>query len=162
METYEKITSEIRRFLGKLSIEPDSIEVKEHKLHPIFSVRTTNDSTLLIGNRGETLNALNNLIKKMLEKDPETHEVKFLIDVNGYQERKLADLERQAREFAERARMFKREIEMEPMNAYERMVVHACFADDPSIETISVGNGKFRRVTIKYSEKEKEEADKAL
>ncbi|MBI2618027.1 hypothetical protein HYW58_01085 [Candidatus Kaiserbacteria bacterium] len=152
MNAHETIKNTIRHFLGKLSIEPDSIDVKEHKLHPIFSVRTEKDSALLIGNRGESLQALNYLIKKALEKDADIGEMKFLIDVNGYQERKLEELEKKAHALADRARMFKHEVEMEPMNAYERMVVHALFADNPSIETMSAGEGKFRRITIRYKE----------
>lgn len=152
MNAHETIKNEIRRFLDKLSIEHDSIDVKEHPLHPIFSIRTTKDSPLLIGNRGESLQALNHLIKRTLEKNPDVEGVKFLVDVNGYQVRKLEELEKRAQVLAQRARAFKHEVEMEPMNAYERMVIHAYFANDPSIETLSVGDGKFRRVTLNYKE----------
>lgn len=149
MNTHEKITDEITKFLDKLHITPDSIDIKEHKLHPIFSIRTK-DSALLIGNRGETLQALNYIIKKIIEqRDPE--EIRFLIDINGYQERKLKELEKQAELSADRARAFKREVELDPMNAYERMVIHSLFTNDPHIETSSFGEGKFRRIVLRYT-----------
>lgn len=149
MNTHEKIADEITKFLDKLHITPDSIDIKEHKLHPIFSIRTK-DSALLIGNRGETLQALNYIIKKIIEqRDPE--EIRFLIDINGYQERKLKELEKQAELSADRARAFKREVELDPMNAYERMVIHSLFTNDPHIETSSFGEGKFRRIVLRYT-----------
>ena len=149
MDTHEKITDEITNFLRRLNIIPDSIDIKEHKLHPIFSIRTK-DSALLIGNQGETLRALNYIIKKIVEQG-ELKDTRFLIDVNGYQERKLGELEKQAELLADRTRAFKHDVELNPMSAYERMVVHALFTHDPHIETSSTGEGRFRRVVLSYS-----------
>ena len=53
---------------------------------------------------------------------------------------------------AERARFFKKDIEMSPMTAYERMIVHSSFSDFPDIETESFGGGRDRFVVIKYKE----------
>jgi len=151
MDTHEKITDEIKDFLERLHIIPDSIEVKEHKLHPIFSIQTK-DSAILIGNQGETLQAINYILKKIIgQKTQEQEQVRFLVDVNGYQERKLIELEKQAELLADRVRAFKHDVELDPMNAYERMVVHALFTNDPHIDTSSFGEGKFRRVVLKYS-----------
>lgn len=149
MYTHEEITNEIKNFLEKLYIVPVSIDVKEHKLHPIFSIQTE-DSAILIGNQGETLQAFNHIIRKIIEQNS-SEETRFLIDVNGYQERKLMELEKQAELLADRARAFKRDVELDPMSAYERMVVHTLFTNDPHIETSSVGEGKFRRVVLRYS-----------
>ncbi len=149
MDTQEKITNEIKRFLDRLSVVVDSIEVREHKLHPIFSIQTK-DSALLIGNQGETLQALNHIIKKIVVRN-DLEDVKFLIDVNGYQERRLKELEKQAGLLADRARAFKHDVELDPMNAYDRMVIHSLFTNDPHIETSSFGEGRFRRVVLRYS-----------
>lgn len=148
MDTHKKITDEIILFLEKLDIVPDFIDSKEHKLHHIFSIHTK-DSALLIGNNGETLQALNYLIKKIFQRNSE-EDTKFLIDVNGYQEKKIEQLEKQAELSADRVRAFKREVELEPTNAYERMIIHALFTNDPHIETFSVGEGRFRRVVLKF------------
>ena len=55
-----------------------------------------------------------------------------------------------ARMLAQRARLFKRDVEMSPMNPYERLVVHELFAEDPEIQTLSEGEGKFRHIVLKY------------
>ncbi|HEC32809.1 MAG TPA: hypothetical protein ENI63_00935 [Candidatus Kaiserbacteria bacterium] len=149
MDTKEKITDEIKNFLDRLSISVDSIEIKEHKLHPIFSIQTK-DSALLIGNQGETLQALNHIIKKIIVQN-DLEDVRFLVDVNGYQEHRLKELEKQAELLADRARAFKHDVELDPMNAYDRMVVHSLFTNDPHIETSSFGEGRFRRVVLRYS-----------
>ncbi len=149
MNNHEKITSEIKIFLEKLNIVPDSIDVKEHKLHPIFSIQTK-DSALLIGNHGETLRAFNYLIKRVINQN-DSDEIRFLVDINGYQERRLKDLEKQAELLADRVRAFKHEVELDPMSAYERMIVHSFFTNDPHIETASTGDGRFRRVVLSYS-----------
>ena len=148
MDIQKEITNEIKNFLDRLNIVSDSIDIKEHKLHPIFSIQTK-DSALLIGNRGETLHALNYIIKKIVEQKISKDE-RFLIDINGYQERRLRELERQAELLADRARAFKREVELDPMSAYERMVVHSLFTNDPLIDTSSVGEGRFRRIVLQY------------
>ncbi|MFC1730966.1 protein jag [candidate division KSB1 bacterium] len=149
MDTNEKITDVVKKFLERLNIVPDSIEVKEHKLHPIFSIQTKN-SDLLIGNQGETLQAINHILKKIINRG-DKEEVRFIVDVNKYQEHKLEELEKQAELLADRVRAFKHDVELDPMNAYERMVVHALFTNDPHIETSSSGEGKFRRIVLKYS-----------
>jgi len=149
IDTHEKIIDEIKIFLEKLHIIPDSITVKEHKLHPIFSIQTK-DSALLIGNHGETLQAVNYILRKFAEQS-NLEEVRFLVDVNGYQEHKLEELEKQAELLADRVRAFKHDVELEPMSAYERMVVHSLFTNDPHIETSSIGEGKFRRVVLSYT-----------
>ena len=151
-KNYEKIIQEVNAFLSRLNIVPESVKVKEHKLHPIFSIQTK-DSALLIGSQGETLQAINYILKKIINRntDKNTEEVRFLIDVNGYQEHKLRELEKQTELLADRVRAFKHDVELGPMNAYERMVVHALFSNDPHIETLSSGEGKFRRIVLKYS-----------
>jgi spoIIIJ-associated protein len=55
-----------------------------------------------------------------------------------------------ARPLAQRARLFKHDVEMAPMSAYERLVVHELFSEDPEIKTESAGEGKFRHIVLKY------------
>jgi spoIIIJ-associated protein len=58
---------------------------------------------------------------------------------------------------AQRARLFKHDVEMSPMNPYERLVVHELFAEDPEIVTESAGEGKFRHIVLKYRSAQKNE-----
>ena len=75
----------------------------------------------------------------------------FTIDVNNYQEKKNEDIKNKATMMAERARFFKNNVEMIPMNPYERMIVHSLFTASEDIETESTGKGRERRVVIKYT-----------
>ncbi len=145
----ELLKDTIRTFIERLSIEVTSIEVVSTPAHPLYTVRTA-DSKLLIGPQGEHVRALNTLIKKMLEKQLGADMPHFLIDVNGYHKKRIDELGQNAKLLAERVRAFRSSVEMSPMNAYERMIVHATFANDPEIETVSEGEGKFRHVVIRY------------
>ena len=108
----------------------------------------TQDGAKLIGSRGDTIRALNHIVRKAFEREDET--ARFLIDVNRYRTQKIDDLKKTALLLAERARSLKYNVEMSPMSSYERMVVHAALADEPHIATESHGDGKDRRVVIKY------------
>lgn len=153
----QKIQSTIDELLKSLCVNVDGIDIEESELHPIFLVRSP-DSKILIGSGGENLRALNYLVKKIVEKNIEG-EHKFLVDVNGYHGKKLEELKQQARILAERARTFRHDVELSPMNAYERMVIHSLIGEDPDLSTESEGEGKFRRVVIRYNAKDLNESD---
>jgi len=144
----DSITKHTEALLRKLSVEFDEIAYKDDGLSPMCSI-ATKDAGVLIGNNGEHLRALNYILKKIVEKETEGEPVQFLLDVNGYQRKKIQAIKQQAELLAERARVFKTNVEMSPMNAYERMIVHNIFTDDPDIETESTGEGKHRRVVFK-------------
>lgn len=86
----------------------------------------------------------------MIEKTHGEDAAAFLIDVNGHHENKMEQVRQDARVLAQRARLFKRDVEMPPLSSYERLVVHELFANDPEIKTESAGEGKFRHIIIKY------------
>jgi spoIIIJ-associated protein len=113
---------------------------------------TSPESNKLIGEGGETLRALNMLAKRLAETKYGADAVTFIIDVNGYQEAQLEGVRTAARTLAQRAKLFKHDVELEPMSAYERLVVHELFAEDPQIQTESAGEGKFRHIVLKYKE----------
>ena len=118
---------------------------------------STDEPHILIGPRGAHLGALTHVVRKIMERggkeEPRPH---FIIDVNHYQEKKIEQLRNKARILAERARSFKSNIEMEPMSPYERMVVHTVLAEIMDIETESTGQGRERRVVIRYVTKSEE------
>lgn len=168
---YNELKNLIEEILKKLTVQFDTVELVEGDIHPVFLIKT-NDSGVLIGNNGENLRALNYLIRKIVGKkarlllegvtseapdspqtDTQTGDTRpeqFLIDVNGYHGRQIQELKNQATILAQRAKMFKSNVEMNPMNAYERMIIHSIFTDDAEIKTESEGEGKFRRVVLKY------------
>jgi spoIIIJ-associated protein len=116
---------------------------------------STPDSRFLIGREGETLRSFNHIVRKMIEKKVSEDEAGMLmIDINGYNKKRFDSLKATAHMLAERARYFKNSVELEPMPAYERRIVHMFLENIPDIITESSGVGPGRRVVIKYKEKE--------
>lgn len=111
---------------------------------------TSPDSKQLIGPHGEHLRALNMLARRLVEAKLGEDAANFLIDVNGYQEAQLETVRQNARMLAQRARLFKHDVELPPQSSYERLVIHELFAEDPEIKTESAGEGKFRHIVLKY------------
>jgi spoIIIJ-associated protein len=115
----------------------------------------TPDSNFMIGREGETLRSLNHLIQKIVEKNQPTRLVEephqnTFIDINGYSKKRFENLKTIAHMMAERARYFKSDIEVDPMPAYERRIIHMFLEGAKDIKTESEGYGLNRRVIIKY------------
>jgi spoIIIJ-associated protein len=148
----EEVKEIIKNFLEKLTVQFDEIEVLGDNIHPIISIKTE-DSGVLIGNNGEGLRALNHIIKRIIENKLSENGTQFLLDINGYNNQKIEVLKNKASMLAERAKTFKSDIEMPPINAYERMLVHSMFINDREIKTESEGEGKTRRIIFRYASK---------
>lgn len=112
----------------------------------------TPDSRFMIGREGETLRSLNHLIRKIIEKESNGEEISnVFIDVNGYQKKRFDNLKNIAYMMAERSKYFKSNIEVDPMPANERRIIHMFLEGIPDIKTESEGYGPNRRVVIKYT-----------
>jgi spoIIIJ-associated protein len=136
--------------LTKLGAAYDTIEVSTgHRT----VVRVTAPDDTLVGAQGDVLRSINTIARRLAESKGGEEAASFLIDVNGYHESQLESVRQQARLLAQRARLFKHDVEMPPQSAYERLVVHELFADDPEILTQSAGEGKFRHIVLKYKTK---------
>jgi spoIIIJ-associated protein len=115
---------------------------------------------LFLGRGGEGLFALNHLVKKIIEsklieknkegENPTENNLAILIDINGFQKKRIENIHAVAHMMAERARYFKSNIEVDPMSAFERRIVHEFLAEATDLKTESTGEGMARRVVIKY------------
>jgi spoIIIJ-associated protein len=145
------IKKTIEELLKSMSIRFDIIDIKEDPVtqKKIYVIKSP-DSGLLIGEDGETFNALSHLIRRMATKGIE-EKADFSIDVNDYRESMIERLKVKAKILANRARDMKANIEMDPMSSYERLIVHGILTDEPSIKTESAGEGRDRRIVIKYT-----------
>lgn len=147
----------LKELLDAAGIPHKSVSRSEAAGQIIFSIETSNDPRDLIGVRGETLLAIDHIVKKILEQKrgvPEEgaeREEMFLVDVDGYRTKQIKDLQAKALMLAERARSFQYDVELSPMSAYERLIVHTTLQDAPNVKTESQGEGRSRRVVIKYS-----------
>lgn len=154
MEASQEVKSILTDLLEKLGATYSGLDELELAGQKIISIRT-DDARKLIGMHGDTIHAIDFLVKKMLEKKlvtPEGGESPlFLIDVNDYRTKQIKDLQTKALMMAERARSFQYDVELTPMSAYERLIVHTTLQDAPNIKTESAGEGRNRRVVIKYA-----------
>lgn len=102
---------------------------------------------VLIGARGETLDALQHLTRLMVGHQIR-HRANFVIDVDGYRERREQALARMAERMGKKAVDRGQPITLEPMPAYERRIIHMTLREDPQVRTESTGEGDRRRVRI--------------
>lgn len=145
-----KVITVIKELVAKMGLELKDVQVSEVAGHTLFTLLSS-DSGALIGAGGDTLHALNHIVKKALEKEASGDEpFRFVIDVNGYHLKHIKMLEAQAHMLAERARTFMHDIDMSPMSPYDRMIVHASLQGSPAIKTESEGEGKLRHIVIRY------------
>ena len=97
----------------------------------------TEDSGRLIGRQGQTLSDLQYLLNRLLfQKDEQAPKV--TVDVGGYRAQAREALVKKAQEAAEKVRRWGDVVELEPMNAFDRRVIHHALKDDPGVETHSV------------------------
>ena len=107
------------------------------------------DSGKIIGRGGRTLAALEYLTSAVVNRDESAPHVRVSVDVGGYKVRRDERLRGVALKAAARARKTGFAVELEPMSAAERRVIHMTLADDPAVESESSGEGKSRRVVVK-------------
>lgn len=167
-ETVENETSEVTS--NKL-IRPDNMkEIEEHpalsflkettekmglelsfKAHAddnnVFIDIAGKDAGTIIGKRGQTLDAIQYLTSLAVNKKSEDY-VRVVLDAENYRSKREKTLERLAHRLADKVVRTKRSVKLEPMNPYERMVIHAALVNSPKVKTRSEGEEPYRRVVI--------------
>ena len=107
------------------------------------------DLGYLIGRRGDTLDAIQHLANYTVNRDVEGH-IRINVDAEEYRQKREDSLRRYARKKAHQVLKARRRTTLEPMNAYERHVIHAALQDMDNITTHSTGTEPNRRVVIEY------------
>ena len=130
-----------------------NIEIKNKEDVPKFIIFSDNDA-LLIGKNGRNLKALSIVVSQYLSNEL-GRTYKFIIDVNEYKERREQSLERLAKRIAREVRTTKVEAKLDPMNSYERRIIHNILTDFKGVYTESEGEEPNRYVVIKPKEEEK-------
>ncbi|WP_430884510.1 RNA-binding cell elongation regulator Jag/EloR [Fusibacter sp. JL216-2] len=105
------------------------------------------EMALLIGRRGQTLDALQYLVSLIVNKDREDY-VRVILDTENYREKRRATLEKLAKRLARKAKKTRKDIVLEPMNPYERRIIHSTLQGNPYVSTKSEGEEPFRKVII--------------
>jgi spoIIIJ-associated protein len=112
--------------------------IEEHHMEDgvLLDVKTE-DSGRLIGRQGQTLSDLQYITNRLLfQQDPSAP--KIMVDVSGYRAQAREALVKKAKDAAEKVRRWGDVVELEPLNAFDRRIIHQALKDDPGIETYSV------------------------
>ena len=148
--TLEDIAATAKEFVSGL-LEAMSLEATvDTSLEPDRAVIEVNgdDLGMLIGRRGQTLDALQEVTRTAVQRRLRSR-VRLLVDVEGYRSRRRASLAEYATAMATRAKERGTEIELEPMNAYERKIVHDAVAEVEGASSFSEGEEPQRKVIVR-------------
>jgi len=120
----------------------------------------TEESRRLIGRDGETLEAIQFLLNRLLQaKDKDAEKV--IVDCEHYRSMREDRIVQRVRELADRVRITGRSLQLEPMNSYERRLVHNAFKDDPDVATWSPSDSaRIKQITLLKRQRKKEPAHK--
>jgi predicted RNA-binding protein Jag len=159
----DEIQNLIKELIEKTTVKLNKIEITEDSPTNILISVEVNEPHFFISREGEGLHALNHLVRRIMENKtpslrPESEHSPFaggeersvLVDINGFQKRRIENVRAVAHMMSERARYFKSNIEVDPMSAFDRRIVHEFLSEATDLKTESVGFGPSRRVVIKY------------
>lgn len=144
------VKNEIQALLNAMGFGSDIELIDVHQGSAIrFSVQMRGNVSMLIGERGNNLVALEHMLKKIISKKQGEYEQKFTLDINDYRMKRLEDLKQDVKNAAHEVRLYHRESPLRPMSSFERRIVHLLLEEYPDITTESVGADEERRVVIK-------------
>lgn len=130
------------------------VEMRKKHNKEIRYVITSEENPLLIGKGGKTLEAIETLVKLVVSPSESNEEYVVSVDCGGYKQQRIKQLEIIATKTAKEVAQTKVAASLDPMNSYERRVIHEKLASWNDITTESEGSGKNRHVVIKPSKKE--------
>lgn len=127
-----------------------SVEVKYDEEGKTMDIELSgNEMGVLIGKRGQTLDSLQYLVSLVVNRETEEY-IRVKVDTEDYRKRRRETLENLAKNIAYKVKKTKRAVSLEPMNPYERRIIHSVLQNDKYISTHSEGDEPFRRVVVTY------------
>ena len=153
-EEQEKAKGDLEVFLEEfIKNLPEKTKFDIEKSENYINVSLNGDDLgYLIGYRGETLYALQNILSTIAGKDIQ-NKVRVILDVQGYKEKREKTLEELAEKVAKTVVRTKKSVKLEPMKAYERKIIHSKLQQHPRVETTSVGEEPYRRIIVSLKNK---------
>ena len=124
------------------------IDVKYDEENRNIDIELSGDEMgVLIGKRGQTLDSLQYLVSLVVNKDEDEY-IRVKVDTEDYRKRRKETLENLAKNIAYKVKRTKRPVSLEPMNPYERRIIHSALQNDKYVTTTSEGEEPFRRVVV--------------
>lgn len=148
-EEQEKAKNNLEQFLKEFILKlPEGTNYKIETSSAYINVDITSGNLgYLIGYRGETLYALQNILSAVASKGIENR-VRVILDIEGYKAKREKTLEDLAEKVAKTVMRTRKPVKLEPMQAYERKIIHSKLQHNAKIETISVGEEPHRRIVV--------------
>ena len=137
----------LKDVLTAMDITADINAVPDEKEEEININLAGDDMGVLIGKRGATLDSLQYLVSLVVNKESEKY-IKIKLDTENYRERRKETLENLAKNIAQKVKKTRRNVSLEPMNPYERRIIHSFLQNDKYVETHSEGEEPYRKVVI--------------
>jgi spoIIIJ-associated protein len=136
----------LREILNAMNIKAE-IKIKEDNDTINISL-TGPDMGIIIGYRGETLDALQYLVSLVINKGNETNYKRVVLDTENYRAKREETLRKLANKVANTVKRTGKLVKLEPMNPYERRIIHSALQNNPFVDTYSEGEEPYRRVVI--------------
>ena len=148
----------LEQVLAKMQ-EPGTVTATQEE-DRINLLIATADAGLLIGKQGQTLDALQYLVTKMVAKQTR-RKVRIAIDVEAYRARHHEALALLAQKYGDKVKRSGRSMTLNPMNPYDRRIVHMTLQGDKALKTVSRGEGLYKKVVISPAKKKESREDAA-
>ncbi|WP_029323697.1 RNA-binding cell elongation regulator Jag/EloR [Butyrivibrio sp. AE3004] len=137
----------LSKVFGAMNMKVD-INAKYNLTDKVLEIDLSgNEMGVLIGKRGQTLDSLQYLISLVVNRDSEDY-IHVKVDTENYRDRRKATLENLAKNIAYKVRKNRQSVSLEPMNPYERRIIHSALQADKYVTTHSEGEEPFRRVVV--------------
>ena len=157
------VEGSIREFLEKvfaaMKLEVEIILTKDEETDTYEVELKGDDMGVLIGKRGQTLDSLQYLTNLAVNKNSEEY-IKVKIDTEDYRKRRKETLENLAKNIAYKVKRTKRPVSLEPMNPFERRVIHSALQNDKFVTTHSEGEEPYRHVVVTLKRDNREGRDR--
>lgn len=150
----DKATDFLKDVFEAMGLSVD-VDVKMNEEEKEMDINLSGDEMgILIGKRGQTLDSLQYLVSLVVNKESEDY-LRVKLDTENYRERRKETLETLAKNIAYKVKRTRRSVSLEPMNPYERRIIHSALQNDKYVFTRSEGEEPFRHVVIALKREEK-------
>lgn len=141
----DRAVSFLTEIFDKMGVEAE-IDIDEDEDNAYLTING-DDIGIVIGRRGETLDALQYLTSLVVNKREDSYK-RIVIDIENYRQKREDTLIKLANRLAEKVKKYKKSITLEPMNPYERRIIHSTLQDNRYVKTYSLGDEPNRKVVI--------------
>ena len=146
-DTVDNIREFLENVFSAMNMEV-TIDIKKAEDDKVYEVELSGkEMGLLIGKRGQTLDSLQYLTNLAVNKHSDGY-IKVKLDTEDYRQRRKDTLENLAKNIAYKVKRSRRSVALEPMNPYERRIIHSALQSDPAVSTHSEGEEPYRRVVV--------------